>query len=383
MSIFNTKDHGWRDSYNPLRGLSMARLVSLLDAGERGQYADLQWFYRYMEMSDAVITSVFQRRRAALLSVDWAIRRVAGDDSDSPLANEQVDLLKHVYDNIENFRDAVGFLVSGVFRGYAHLEKHWDDDGLIRRLEPVEQWFWVRDGMFGDWEYNQSATSGQMQGEEIDPDDFIIFETWALDRILSLLYFRKNLGQRDWDSYLSVFGIPSVFLVGPENATDDQEKQFQTIADEIISDGRGFLPYGTSVEYVSPETGTAPFQNQIEYIDKQLTIAATGGLLTVLTEPGSGTLAGNAHSETFMQIARADAVMLSGLLQRSIDLPLLESFFPGQPVLAYFEFTPVASDQSKQVVKDVVDLSKAGLEVDPSEVAEKTGYTLGESDGDV
>jgi len=47
--------------------------------------------------------------------------------------------------------------------------------------------------------------------------------------------------------------------------------------------------------------------------------------------------------------------------------------------LAYFEFTPVASDQSKQVVKDVVDLSKAGLEVDPSEVAEKTGYTLGES----
>jgi len=379
MSIFNTKDHGWRDSYNPLRGLSMARLVSLLDAGERGQYADLQWFYRYMEMSDAVISTVIQRRLAALLSVDWTIRRVAGDDADSPLADAQVEFLRHAYDNIENFRDAIGFLVSGIFRGYAHLEKHWDDDGLIRRLEIVEQWFWVRDGMFGDWEYNETANSGQMEGEKIDVDDFVIFETWGLDRILSLLYFRKNLSQRDWDSYLSVFGIPSVFLVGPENATTGQEAQFQTIADDIISDGRGFLPHGTKVEYVSPEIGTAPFQDQIEYIDKQLTIAATGGLLTVLAEAGSGTLAGGAHSETFLQIARGDAVVISGLLQRSIDLPLLESFFPGQPVLAYFEFSPVASDQSKQVVEDVVDLSKAGLDVEPSEVAEKTGYTFGES----
>jgi hypothetical protein len=55
----------------------MCRLVSLLEAGERGQYADLQWFYYFMERSDAMIASVIQRRRAALLSVDWDIRLVA------------------------------------------------------------------------------------------------------------------------------------------------------------------------------------------------------------------------------------------------------------------------------------------------------------------
>jgi len=32
-----------------------------------------------------------------------------------------------------------------------------------------------------------------------------------------------------------------------------------------------------------------------------------------------------------MQIARWDAVTLSGLLQREIDLPLLKTYFPGQP----------------------------------------------------
>ena len=67
LSIYNTKDHRWRDAYNPLRGLGMPKLVSLLEAGERGQYADLQWLYHYMERSDAMIASVLQRRRAALL----------------------------------------------------------------------------------------------------------------------------------------------------------------------------------------------------------------------------------------------------------------------------------------------------------------------------
>jgi len=62
ISIFNSKDHRWRDSYNPLRGLSLPKLVSLLEAGERGQYADLQSFYHYMERSDAMVYAVIQRR---------------------------------------------------------------------------------------------------------------------------------------------------------------------------------------------------------------------------------------------------------------------------------------------------------------------------------
>ena len=34
ISIYNRKDHGWRDNYNPLRGLSLPKLVSLLEAGD-------------------------------------------------------------------------------------------------------------------------------------------------------------------------------------------------------------------------------------------------------------------------------------------------------------------------------------------------------------
>jgi hypothetical protein len=211
IQIFSQKSNRWREYYNPLRGLVLPKLVSLLEAGERGQYADLQWMYYYMERSDPMIFSILQRRRAALLDSDWDIRCVAPDingqssvvrgqlgepapavgnpsgGGDDVLAQEQVAYLREVYDGIENFRDALGFLFTGVFRGFAHLEKHFGDQGEIFRLEPVEQWFWVRDGMFGDWEYNENAVSGRMKGIPIQRENFVIFESLPLNRMLAVL----------------------------------------------------------------------------------------------------------------------------------------------------------------------------------------------------
>ena len=381
MQIYSSKNNAWRDQYNPLRGMNLPRLMSLLDAGERGQYADLQWFYHYMERSDAMVFSVMQRRRAALLSCDWDIRQVAdataGDHRpDQVLADEQVAMLRQAYDQIENLRDAVAFLFAGFFRGYAHMEKHYSKSGMIQRLEPVEQWFWVRDGMYGPWEYNQNAVSGRRRGIPIDPADFVILDTVPLNRLLAVQYLGRALTLRGWDSFLEVYGIPSVFLIGPPNTPEAKEEEYQRIADQLMSDGRWYLPNGSDIKYVNGGGGRPPFRERLEYLDRQITLVATGGLLTMLTESGSGTLAGNAHSETFMQISRADSLTVSEVFQEHIDAPLLAEFFPGEPVLAYFEFAPTQSDQSSRVVDDAVKLAKAGVRIDPEELSEKTGYRL-------
>ena len=68
--------------------------------------------------------------------------------------------------------------------------------------------------------------------------------------------------------------------------------------------------------------------------------------------------------------------MLSEVFQRQFDGPLLEAFFPGEPVLAYFEFAPAATDEASRVVEDALKLAKAGVLVDPEELSEKTGYRL-------
>ncbi len=392
IPFFSQKNNAWRDQYNPLRGMSLPKLLSLLDAGERGQYADLQWFYHYMERSDAMVFSVMQRRRAALLACDWDIRlcppdageariqksesRIQKKTGDQILADEQAAMLREAYDRVENLRDAVAFLFSGFFRGYAHMEKHYSASGMIQRLEPVEQWFWVRDGMYGEWEYNQNAVSGRYRGVPIEPENFAILDTVPLNRLLAVQYLGRTLALKDWDSFLEVYGIPSVFLVGPPNTPESKEEEYQRIAEQLIADGRGYLPYGSDIKYVNGGGNRPPFLERIEYIDRQITLVATGGLLTMLAQSGSGTLAGEAHTETFMQIARGDAMTVSEVFQKHLDAPLLAEFFPGQPVLAYFEFAPPAGNEVSRVIEDAVNLSKAGVRVDVEELGEKTGYKL-------
>jgi len=392
VQIYSQKNNAWRDAYNPLRGMNLARLMALLDAGERGQYADLQWFYHFMERSDPMVFSVMQRRRAVLLSCDWDVRQVAQEPGirvrgsgkngqtqggfDQVLADEQAAFLREAYDRVENLRDAVSFLFTGFFRGFGHLEKHYAPSGLVTRLEPVEQWFWVRDGMYGDWEYNQNAVSGRKRGSTIDPANFVILDTVPIDRLLALQYLGRTLTLKDWDSFLEVYGIPSVFLIGPPNTPDSKAAEYQTIAEQLISDGRGYLPNGSDIKYVNGGGNYPPFRDRLEYLDRQITLVATGGLLTMLTEPGSGTLAGNAHTDTFLQIARSDAAMVSEVMQKHFDLPLLSEFFPGQPVHAYFEFAPSTGSEVSRVVADAETLARAGVAIDLDELSEKTGYKL-------
>jgi phage gp29-like protein len=409
MEIYSSKSNQWREYYNPLRGLSIPRIVSLIEAGERGQYADLQWMYYHMERSDPMVFSIMQRRRAALLNCDWDVRRVApnargrksevgGPASDvggprtgvggsrtsdlrprgydAGLAAEQAACLREVYEGIDNFKDAVGFLFTGIFRGYAHVEKHYGAQGEIERLEPVEQWFWVRDGMFGDWEYNENAVSGRRRGVPIERENFVVIESLPLNQMLAPLYLRRVLGQRNWDSYLDVFGIPSLFLIGPPQTSPAMELEYQKIADAIASQGKGYLPNGTDIKYVTGGGGKPPYRDELDYIDRQITLVGTGGLLTMLSESGAGTLAGNAHQEAFLQIARGDAVTVSSALQRELDQPVLNAAFPGKPALAYFEFQPNNADQTSRVVQDAVQLAAAGMAMDPAELSEKSGYRV-------
>ena len=339
LTIYTSKDNLWREYVNPLRGLTMERIVSLIEQGERGAFADLQWFYQAMERSDALIATVLMRRRAALLACQWDVKPEESP-TDTVLACEQAAFLRDQYDRVENLREAVAFLASATFRGFAHVEKLYaEGDRGVVRLESVEQWFWCRSGMFGEWSYNRDARSGVDQGEKIERTNFVLVESpIALDRILAVQYFRRNLALRDWSSFLDVYGIPSMFFIGPPGVTEEKEKQYLAIAQDLVKDGRGYLPNGTDVKYVNGGgSGKPPFRDHLDYLDRQITLLGTGGLLTMLTESGSGTLAGSAHQEAFNQVAKADSVMVSEALRRDFDKPLLAAAFPGWPVEAGFE----------------------------------------------
>lgn len=111
----------WREYYNPLHGLTMARLVAMEDAADRGQHADVQpgtpkpegakaagslpatrlrlsYAGASMETADVTVQAAIARRLSFLDTLAWEVRTTEG--ADPALAQEQAELLRYAYNGL-------------------------------------------------------------------------------------------------------------------------------------------------------------------------------------------------------------------------------------------------------------------------------------------
>jgi phage gp29-like protein len=370
----------WRAQYNPLRGLTIAQLVAMLEAAERGNYAQLQWLFRFVEKRNPMLRAVLQRRQASLTRLDWDIRFRESTTNPRTLAARQAAVLREAYETISNLREAVTFLALAEFRGYSHLERHFDSKGRTVRLQPVPQWFWARLGPEAPWQYNAQARPGMPMPNDpvLDPARFIYRENDSpIDEIAVIAHVRQSLSQKDWDGFVETYGLPPLFLELPPDIPAERESEYQAQAEAIIGDARGTVPHGTKIHTVdSGARGQNPFAEHLRYQDEMIVLAATGGKLTVLSESGSGTLAGSVHQKAFDDITESEAALISEVFQEQFDRPLLEKHFPGQPHLVYFELAATRSLDPADVIDQALKLARAGYEIDPAELSEKTGYRV-------
>jgi len=389
--------NAWREYYNPLRALTLVRAVSLIEAAQRGMFAELQWLYSKIEGSDATLMALIERRTSALIALDHNFKTLPADKlppgATATLAEDQAAALRDAYDGLDNLREAIEFLALASFRGFSHLEKIYDGDlppegGVpgsppsggsgprITHLEPVEQWHWVRPRRYGPWLYNAAATQ-TVRGQPVDPARFIIRESpRPINRVALIAFIRKSLSQKDWDAFIEIFGLPGAVVIGPPGVPQGSETLYQTAAENVAKSASGYLPNGSSVEFSDAPRGASPFREHLRYHEEQLILAGTGGLLTMLAQSGSGTLAGSAHQETFEIIAKAEALKLSEVFQKQFDAETLDRAFPGQPRLAYFEIAANQETDVSTIVDHAAKLSQAGYRVQRDALAEKTGYDL-------
>lgn len=372
---------------NPLRGLTEGRLATLLDDGQRGAYADLQWLFHYIEKRDPIARAVKRRLLSALGSLQWDIQLAdAGDDAaKKEAAQRQADTLRAAYDRVKGLRPALNHLALAELRGFAHLEKIFSagmpdgagDPRAVAELRVVEQWFWVRDGIYGPWAYNRCGKQGVIHGEAVNAAAFIVREVDdPADEILAKLYVRKDMSDADWDGYLQRFGIPPTIIEGPPNVPPEKEAEYKAQAAKIATDATGYIPNGAKVHTVTPSTGSSVFKDRLDWLDAQMVIAGTGGKLTVLAEAGSGTLAGEAQKSAFDEIAEAIAQSIAEVMQEQFDKPLLAVAHPGEPVLAWFKFEAVDEEDRGSALDDAEKAARAGYTIDAEQLSERSGYKL-------
>jgi phage gp29-like protein len=384
----------WRENYNPMRGLNMARAVSLLESAQRGDTALLQWTYCFIEQSNPTLSGLISRCEAPLANFDWQIKVKAvkppglTETKFQAAALKQKATLEDAYNAIDNLREALLHLHLADFRGYAHLQKHRNADGSVAHLEPLNQYCICRDGLFGDWFWNPDSlfTSApalflgeafRIGGEQLPLDDFIMRECPRPINRLGLIHtIRMNLCEKDWDAFLEIYGLPSGVVEMPPNVPQGRESEFEAAAQRVAEGGSGAIPHMSKYYPNDTPRGTDPFTPRLKHLDEALILAGTGGKLTMLAERGSGNLAGKVHDRTFDEIANGRAKSIGECFQKNFDAEILNRKHPGEPCLVYFHFGSDRADDLKALCENILTLSQAGKETDTAWLAEKTGYQI-------
>lgn len=379
--------NAWRDQYNPLRGLNMTSAVTALESMNTGQFTDLMWLYKHIEETDPDGIALVERGLSALEELDYDVKMATEEKHpglwDEKLAEDQRAFLASRYEQIENLNDVIAHLALGFFRKYAFAQVLTNTDGTPVRFECHDQWNFVRDGLKGPFYWNPEAksTSHHSLGSPLDRkrDRLVIMDyDRHVDRYGLLKFIRGNLAEKDWDGFIEVYGYNQSIVIMPPDVPADKEAEYLATAANIANGGNGALPNGSAVEHGNDSRGVQPFRPRLEWLQQQHVLAGTGGMLTMLTQSGSGTLAGGAHTDTWRTLSRARGKRISELLQRDFDRYELEKEFPGKPVLAYFNLATNEEQDVGDVVKHAVHIREAFPDktMDPDEFQEKTGYRL-------
>ncbi len=381
MVIVNQHDiANSRRKQNQLSPLTPERVKQLYELYRDGKYADPMLAWEALEEFDETLATVVDRRQSALGEMQWSIATDAqaiGDDSAlAALAEEQQEYLAAHFRRVANLTEAVKWLGMASFRKFAHLEVVKQGRDIL--WLPINQWLLFRPLHEGKWYYNQDVQNSPARGEELDESRLIVREVARpIDLPCMYLIVSKMHAITQWDGFLDVFGIPSMFIEMPQGTNEELRQEFIEVVNSVIGEGRGVLPSGAAVKTVeTTASGGDTFTSRADWCDKGIVRRGTGGQLTVLTEAGSGTLAGNAQQETFRMLAAADAADIASVINRQYTRRVLEKKFEGQPHLAYWTLDYANENEQKQKTDAIVQLATAGWRAKDETVSEIVGFEV-------
>lgn len=331
----------------------------------------------------------------SITGFDWTIKQVPDPErkpgqQETPhdlRAKQQATALKARYEML-NVNEAVEHLALGNLFGFSALAKH------PGKLEPINWWNMARVGLFGPWFYNPRLRVQDGRNlpheDQVDRSKFIIRE---VGNGCLLEYLRLFLRIKDveawWDDNLEKESRRQVAIVVPGSVTDaDTMEVLKSAAQNLSRAKSGIVSGGSSRDdapsvIFPPESRGLPFyENRIKLLDEWACKALFGAPLIANSAPDSGTLAGNAHSDTSKRRIYGAAAHISSTMQQQFDIEVLREaglLSPGETPLAYFDLIDRETIDPGKEIEWTTLLKQGGFDRDPAELSERTGMTLTKS----
>lgn len=311
---------------HPSRGLTPARLASILEAAEQGDIIQQHELFLDMEEKDAHLFAEMAKRKRAILTVPWSIAPPRNASAAEKTLAEDVEAMLR---DIPNFEDVLLDMMDGVGHGFANLEIEWARDGKTWLTERIEHrphsWFQLD----RDTRTELRLRDDSVDGARLQPFGWISHVHRAksgyiaragLCRVLSWPYLFKNYSIRDLAEFLEIYGLPLRIGKYPTGASDKEKSTLLAAVVGLGHNAAGIMPESMMVEIQEAAKGSeGPFLAMNQWAEASISKAVLGGTLTSQADGKSSTNAlGNVHNEVRHDLLEADARQVAATLSGTL-----------------------------------------------------------------
>lgn len=311
---------------HPSRGLTPARLASILEAAEQGDIVQQHELFLDMEEKDAHLYAEMSKRKRAILTVPWSIKPPRNA---SAAEKTQAAELEEMIRDIPNFEDVLLDMMDGVGHGFSCLEIEWQrlgKDWMPKAIQHRPQtWFQLdietrSELRLRDDGYNGAALNPFGWIAHVHRAKSGYIARAGLCRVLSWPYLFKNYSIRDLAEFLEIYGLPLRIGKYPTGASDKEKSTLLAAVVGLGHNAAGIMPESMAVEIQEAAKGQeGPFLAMNQWAESSISKAVLGGTLTSQADGKSSTNAlGNVHNEVRHDILEADARQIASTLSGTL-----------------------------------------------------------------
>lgn len=316
---------------HPSRGLTPARLASILQQAEQGNLIAQAELFADMEEKDGHLYAEMHKRKRAILTIDWEIRPPRNASS---AEKNQASYLTELVQDLPGWDNLLLDALDGIGHGYSCIELEWLLSGkewLVKAAtHRPPSWFTVNRFDQNDLRLRDNSSNGA----ELTQFGWIVHKHRArtgmlartgLHRMLAWPFLFKNYAIRDLAELLEIYGLPIRLGKYPPGTGDAEKATLLRAVTQLGHAAAGIIPESMSIEFQKAAEGSHDlFQAMITWAEQTMSKLILGGTLTSQADGKSSTNAlGKVHDQARREILTSDAKQLAATLTRDLLYPLL------------------------------------------------------------
>lgn len=311
---------------HPSKGLTPRKLATILEDAEQGDITAQHELFTDIEEKDGHIAAEMNKRKNALLTLDWNIKPAKNP---TPAEKKLAEEVAEWFDELSGLDGLILDLADAIGHGFTAIELPWQfNNGLWLPKSfqfRSQSWFKL------DKTDNFRLKTDDPDGEELWAFGWLMhthrsrsgqIARMGLFRTLAWTYIYKNYSVKDLAELLEIYGIPLRLGKYPVSSTKEDKTALINALISIGHNAAGVMPDGMSIEIQNAASGNVdPFEVMIKWCEKTASKVILGGTLTTEADGKSSTNAlGNIHNEVRHDILSSDARQIEQTLTKLIEM---------------------------------------------------------------